>query len=384
MEDKKTQTKVTEPVSGIVIDGQKWTFVGIPPSAFIHPPSPFGDQTKVPLYFVERAEHPPQGGFLTYRRAHKYPFKGIVTPDLLGAVNIAKRRLRDDIKWYVEHWYYWIGNLLIPFWRKKYLWDLADLYATYTYLFLRQWYIRPESNPSTCGECLIRNLSDEDRNKMDAWLAENPQGDASEFLASLPSFPQSRQIPCPGWYSPAPKEFLRVCRKIFTRGTLSEKKNWIIDKFVIDVAMFLESDDSYRYLTQDMFGILNKAEFIKSPSKELARVFSIFLERGRNREQGTHNDMENRFKTMVLGLRVLFFLFPSWKRKAREFMQEIDIEKMKMDAGDWYYSLTRPDYKYGGLSFEERIAERKRIDGVHFESIPKQYEETTTSLGVTQ
>src|SRR3990167_1644081 len=103
MEEKK----ISEPVAGVVVDGQQWTFVGIPSEAFVQPPSPFGDQQKVPLYFVEKTELHQEWGFISWRRNFKYPFKGIVTPEILEIVNISKRLLREGSRLAVQRWYYW-------------------------------------------------------------------------------------------------------------------------------------------------------------------------------------------------------------------------------------------------------------------------------------
>jgi hypothetical protein len=45
-----------------------------------------------------------------------------------------------------------------------------------------------------------------------------------------------------------------------------------------------------------------------------------------------------------------------------KFFEEIDLEKIKMDEADWYHCLRRNDYNYGGLSIQERLLIRQKID----------------------
>lgn len=378
--DGKNSPSISQESAGIVVDGREMTFVGIPLDAFIQTPSIVGDQQKVPLYFVKEVDHPPQGGFLSYREAHAFPFKGIVTPDIIDRVNVPKRILRDDAAFAFKHWYYWAWNLLIPFWRVRFLWDVAEQYANYSFHFLRRFYIKPATKPAECGMCIYRNLSEEDKKKTDEWCAANPGKNGFEYSQKLSSFEASRNKGCPGWYSPMVKEFLRACRVAFLSENLNkkitDKQRWIIDKVVLAFGMFLECDDSYRYRVQDILGELQKEKFYKNPSKELGRLFYVLHERGysdvrKTRRESAHDGVAERVAPLVIGLRAALFLFPSWKRVAKRFIVEIDLEKVRLDEGDRYHCMVRPDYKYGGIPFEERLAERKRIDGEMFNKNPQ-------------
>lgn len=376
----KNQPNISQESAGIVVDGREMTFVGIPLDAFIQAPSIFGDQKDVPLYFVKSVDHPPQGGFLSYREAHAFPHKGIVTPDIIERVNVPKRILRDGAAFAIKHWYYWAWNLLVPIWRTKFLWNVAELYANYAFHFLRRFYIKPPTKPARCGMCIYRNLRDEDKKKVDEWCDSNPGKNGFEYSQTLPSFEESTNKGCPGWYSPMVKEFLRACQVTFSSKNLNRKltdtQRWIIDKIVLALGMFLECDDSYRYRVQDIFGELNKESFIKNPSRELARLFRVLRERGDNSRSGmagvpVHDGVAERVAPLIVGLRVAFFLFPSWKYCAVSFVKEVNLDIMRLDEGDRYHCMVRPDYAYGGVPFEERIAERKRIDGAMFEKNPQ-------------
>ncbi len=312
--------KLSESASGFEIDGQEFTFVGIPTDAFVNPPSPFGDQKKLKLHFIEKVEHPPEGGFLSYRRYQKFPFKGTVFPEGLMMVNVPKRLLRDGARIAAKTWWLWGWWLLIPYVRRYVLWLFAHEYATYSFHFINRYYVKPD----WCCTCV--------------------------------------------------REFYRVSQNIFWDDRLSERERWSIYKILLALGLFLEFDDSYRYRFQDMMGALDKQAFLKSPSKEISRLFAVLKARGQT-EIGD-DSVATRLQGLVWLARVGFLLFPAFKRKAIQFVREADLKKLALDEGDYYHCMVRPDYNYRGVPFGVRLKERQDIDG---ENWAKQIDNTYTA-----
>ena len=57
---------------------------------------------------------------------------------------------------------------------------------------------------------------------------------------------------------------------------------------------------------------------------------------------------------------------PQFRKLAIEFMAELNFKKIAPDKGDDYFNLLRMDYNFRGKSLEERIEERKKIEGVNW------------------
>jgi hypothetical protein len=115
--------------------------------------------------------------------------------------------------------------------------------------------------------------------------------------------------------------------------------------------MFLQFSPTYRLLLQDIFGEIDKESFEKHPLTEILRLKRIFM----GRLQGDQKKLE--FLCRLVFLAVLFN-----KKKARKFVEELNIEKLKIDNKDRYYCLRRSSYNFFGLSLEERLREAEERD----------------------
>ena len=174
----------------------------------------------------------------------------------------------------------------------------------------------------------------------------------------------------PNFYCTMVREVYRVSM------SLAETENEIF--FVKGICTILEFDDAYRYFLQDLLGEMNRQAFLINPSKESKRLFDIAIQRG----EGTSEKFAKFGKIIPLLL-----YFPRVKRIMRKFFSEIDMEKLYLDEGDWYYCLTWNGWNFGGRSLSDRLILREEVDekwlkegGKYFDSkgqeiiIPKQDE----------
>lgn len=153
-----------------------------------------------------------------------------------------------------------------------------------------------------------------------------------------------------------PQFFCKSAREIYRVG-MKFAQTEDEEKLVWAVVMIWEFDDAYRYRAQDILGELNKEALRKSPSKEIVRIFNL----GVNRE----NKLDENLNLLP---RLDEIMIKKWKviRKAaiffKKYLMELDLEKIKLDEGDWYYCLQRPGFNYRGMPYKERRKIRIKID----------------------
>lgn len=123
------------------------------------------------------------------------------------------------------------------------------------------------------------------------------------------------------------------------------------------ICFFLEHDNAYRFRVQDALGCLNKENVKKSIIGEVRRLFGILKSR-ENSQYGIREKWERLEKLIVPFL----YVSRTARRIARNTLLEIDIDKIKLDEDDWYFCLRRRAYNFKGVSLEDRLREKDRID----------------------
>ena len=148
------------------------------------------------------------------------------------------------------------------------------------------------------------------------------------------------------------RELIRVGLK-FADTILDQSYRDRIEKLVYCLAMIMEFDNAYRWRVQDILGNINKDNLRENPTKEIKRLFNIFIER----------DFGIQDRIIVIKKIVLFLLlFKKFRTLVMQFLLELDIDKVKLDEADFYFCLMRKSYNYRGLSFEERMKMKDSID----------------------
>ena len=150
-----------------------------------------------------------------------------------------------------------------------------------------------------------------------------------------------------------PKKFCAVVRELHRVGMM-----WVKDKdddenqVFLSFCMAMEGDNAYRYPFQDILPEINIENLKKNTVKELDRVFVIFIRRDFTRQ---------KLQVIRKLLPVLYF----WKDLREfivKFISELDMEKIKLDEGDWYWCGERWDYNFKDVPYIERKRQRKEID----------------------
>lgn len=129
------------------------------------------------------------------------------------------------------------------------------------------------------------------------------------------------------------------------------------------VCFFLEYDNAYRFRLQDVIAQLNKENVKKSVIKEVKRLLTILIQRENHEIRGELTiGIPWKWEQMKIVLIGLLLINKQIRDFVKEFLLEVDIDKVKLDENDRYFSLNRIGYNFDNISYEDRLAEKKRID----------------------
>ena len=173
-----------------------------------------------------------------------------------------------------------------------------------------------------------------------------------------------------------PERYCSCVREIYrTFAVISGRRKNLLDKKILRMArdlicLSLEYDSAYRFRFQDIMAETNKERLLADPKKEIDRLFGILLAREIEADW-----MVEKFSKLrkITSLALSFWRV---KRIVKEFILEIDIEKLKPDEADKYYYYLRKDYDFFGKSLPERIEMRKKMEAenwVAFEPVAQAF-----------
>ena len=158
------------------------------------------------------------------------------------------------------------------------------------------------------------------------------------------------------------KELYRVSRIMIDKLKDANLKS-ILLKFLDIALMVPEIDTAYRFVLQDALSEIDIINLKKNPIREIRRIFDIVVKR---EFCGDQKDKWRRVEKKV----ILLLRIPKTRRYAIEFLSQLDYEKIKLDESDWYFVLKHHCYNYKGVSSEERLKEKERIDKEKGHAIP--------------
>lgn len=164
-------------------------------------------------------------------------------------------------------------------------------------------------------------------------------------------------------YCTSVREIYRVMG-IMVGDTKTTRMNYLLRELQSFLCMSLEYDTTYKFRLQDILPEFNKQAVQSNPVKEIKRVSKILIERENMRE------MKRRWKKIFkIGLFVLKMSRKS-RRLVKNFFEDIDLEKVKLDEADWYFCLRRHQYNFQDKTLEERGIIKERIDKEKGHKIP--------------
>lgn len=278
------------------IKGQDDLYIFTPPPGLFRNYSPsvihqVGRETQsIPIF--QGVHYPKEGGMFTKYLGALYMEKGIKCPEPGQAIAISKRML--------------LGMLSIP---SSTRWIVLPLIG----LALVPW----KAKIQIVDSLLLRLIQSTDRN--------------------LERFYMHKRF-----YS-APMRELRTLFYLFLKNLGFPQ--WTCSRISEILIAFPQWDDQYRYREQDIFTMADKQRLMDNPRKELLYLYKIYMQR----EIPGMNKLDKVIKFLSLAM-----LVPRIKKAFQEAVRLTDIDKIKMDDADMYFTLCMGPYKFMGVSLTLR------------------------------
>ena len=268
-----------------------------PPEAFEAESARLQDNelVAVPGEYFDRMEYPEEGDMLVHYFDHPYPFKGQPYPQAVDAIQAPKKLMMGTARFARRHFILAGLFLVLPgFITDRYIISLSEFYL--------ESYVGGMLRPHRL----------------------------------------------------APKRYCRSAREVARAGAVviqrvSDKWRKLVQAVIDIIVAVFQWDNAWRFRGQDAAGELNKESFYKNPSKEIARLMKIEVQR----ERGWHED-KGRALLAGQALRFVMFFRPSVKKFLVDFIKELNLDEVKLDEADDYHNLCRPDYDVHGWPIELR------------------------------
>ena len=151
----------------------------------------------------------------------------------------------------------------------------------------------------------------------------------------------------------------------YTQFVLHQEGNYAINKrnaieaianFLEFLYLFLEYDNAYRFRLQDVFPLLDKKAVEENVTNEVKRLLDVLIDRELSEAQ---KKKWISIKRMVLPLLWLDYGIRTFVKK---YLLEINLERVKPDEHDHYFTLRRTTYRFRDIPVEERVKEAEKID----------------------
>lgn len=143
--------------------------------------------------------------------------------------------------------------------------------------------------------------------------------------------------------------------QISTRELIRVGLKFFPEKLVYCFAMFYEFDNAYRQRIQDILSNLNQEALESHPIREINRLFNLAI----SREKESIIWKIELFKKLIVAILIIS---PKTKRLVKDFLLDLDLEKISPDESDRYFTLNRRGYNFQGRTFEDRKVEWDKIN----------------------
>lgn len=251
-----------------------------------------------------QAIYPPEGGILVYYKGHPFPEKLFAFPEAIYCIDPVKRAVWNFVKLFSRFPLLKkiLGLLFVWPGGKEVVSEAVKLFFNFAENTLSKIYLKPDRYCESGRELYRAGMA------------------AVEYF----KLPKDWSVAC--------QQLVRVFCTLW------------------------EFDNAYRYRFQDALENLDKDKFQKNPVGEINRIAQIMS----SREDG---DLAKKWASFSSQIKFLFY-FKKVEEAMKYFIQILDLDKIKMDINDKYWSYHRADYDFAGLPLKERIKIRvKMADG---------------------
>ncbi len=266
-----------------------------PDDKIFAPPKNITSLGTVTPYEFDHADYPTVGAPLVYKKKLLYPHKGFVFPEAIMCVNVAKRLFIDSV----------------------YLLKSKNLLGLYLSLFFTSY-----------------------KGKIELFNELLSVYNRSMILVVKSVAPLQKHL------IPVANELWGIIEN-FLLGIGVEKQN--ASMFAEIFAVCVNYDNAYHYRLLDLFSETTKEKMIKDPIKEIKKIVQINFER-----EGDKINTPWKFRYISYALRAAF-LSKRIKNAFVEALTQSTWKNLCYDKIDLYNILERGDYKFLGLTYQQRL-----------------------------
>lgn len=279
----------------------------------------------------DRVEYPDEGGMYAYYFDHPFPAKGNPFPEVVNGIKTPKKFLKSTALFLRANKFIALLVLLTPWFLIRGVAEsFLDCYVnSFIHAILEIYKLEPKRYCKAAQEV-----------QRAGYVV------AERFAASM-KFP-----------------FLSKEKADARRA------HWeLLLKMCVDlITQIIEWDNAWRYRFQDIAAEIIKKAFSFSPYKEIKRLSTLQIQR----ERGWH-ESKNSVKQMATALRVVVFFKPVVAELLIQFIEELDLEKVKLDEADEYFNLIRPDYDIQGWPMEVRLKKYAEAQQKYAQDNPERF-----------
>jgi hypothetical protein len=120
------------------------------------------------------------------------------------------------------------------------------------------------------------------------------------------------------------------------------------------ISAIIQYDDAYSYRLQDIMSETTKDKLLKNPIRETRRLLKLLI----SRESGEYQRLKMK---PIVDLSTVLLLIPKYRKSIIYALENCEFSNFQYDEADKYWVMNRSDYKYMGLTHEERIKRFGRI-----------------------
>ena len=144
------------------------------------------------------------------------------------------------------------------------------------------------------------------------------------------------------YYCDCVREFRRACKKVS-----SEERFF---HYVDLISLILEYDNAYRWRIQDIVEEIDKKAFKKRTLRELWRLADIGAER-----ESAYICYRSKYRMIATSIAFVLKFNRDIRKLVFSIIDELDIEKFKLDENDLYWNYPRFDYNTRGIGLDSRL-----------------------------
>ena len=120
------------------------------------------------------------------------------------------------------------------------------------------------------------------------------------------------------------------------------------------VGITLQTGYTYYQRGQDLCSEIHKES---EPLNEVRRILNLALERDRNPNMQAKYRLLKRLSWLLI--------IPKYNNLAKRFIKEINLDVVRHDSSDQYFSYRKKEYDTHGLPYEERIKWVNKVDEIN-------------------